>query len=121
MSPRILRVIAAVVGCSNTLAASASSLLVAVRPEVVDAHIRAIRLRRPTTRGDRGPVRSSDVVGAFRREPVAAKVPEIGVLFWVIKVLTTGMGEAASDYLGGLNLLLAGAVGVLGFGFAMWL
>ena len=29
--------------------------------------------------------------------PGAAKVPEIGVLFWVIKVLTTGMGEAASD------------------------
>jgi uncharacterized membrane-anchored protein len=63
----------------------------------------------------------SGVLGAFRRQPVAAKVPEIGVLFWVIKVLTTGMGEAASDYLGGLNLLLAGAVGVLGFAFAMWL
>lgn len=55
-----------------------------------------------------------------RREPVAAKVPEIGVLFWVIKVLTTGMGEAASDYLGNLNLALAGAVGVLGFAGALW-
>jgi len=27
------------------------------------------------------------------------KVPEITVLFWVAKVLTTGMGETASDYL----------------------
>ena len=26
------------------------------------------------------------------------KVPEITVLFWVIKVLTTGMGEATSDF-----------------------
>ncbi|MGX7677857.1 COG4705 family protein [Jatrophihabitans sp. DSM 45814] len=56
-----------------------------------------------------------------RREPVAAKVPEITAFFWVIKVLTTGMGEAASDYLGNKNLVLAGAVGVLGFVFAMWL
>jgi uncharacterized membrane-anchored protein len=29
----------------------------------------------------------------------AVKVPEITVYFWVIKVLTTGMGEATSDYL----------------------
>jgi uncharacterized membrane-anchored protein len=28
-----------------------------------------------------------------------SKVPEIFVLFWVTKVLTTGMGEATSDYL----------------------
>ena len=55
------------------------------------------------------------------REPLAAKVPEITVLFWVIKVLTTGMGEAASDYLGGVNLVLAGALGILGFSFALWL
>jgi uncharacterized membrane-anchored protein len=27
------------------------------------------------------------------------KVPEITVLFWVVKILTTGMGETASDYL----------------------
>jgi uncharacterized membrane-anchored protein len=47
-------------------------------------------------------------------QPVAAKVPEITALFWLIKVVTTGMGEATSDYLGGLNLVLAGAVGVLG-------
>jgi uncharacterized membrane-anchored protein len=55
------------------------------------------------------------------RAPLAAKVPEITALFWVIKVLTTGMGEATSDYLGTFNLALAGAVGVLGFAFALWL
>ncbi|HEX3811741.1 MAG TPA: hypothetical protein VHX59_02775 [Mycobacteriales bacterium] len=55
------------------------------------------------------------------REPVAAKVPEITLLFWVIKVLTTGMGEAASDFLGNVNLVLAGLVGIFGFVFALWL
>jgi uncharacterized membrane-anchored protein len=30
---------------------------------------------------------------------VAAKVPEIIVLFWVVKILTTAGGEATSDYL----------------------
>ena len=55
------------------------------------------------------------------REPVAAKVPEITALFWLIKVLTTGMGEATSDFLGGVNLVLAGAVGLLGFALALWL
>ncbi len=29
----------------------------------------------------------------------AAKVPEISVLFWIVKVLTTGMGETTSDFL----------------------
>lgn len=48
-----------------------------------------------------------------------AKVPEITVLFWVIKVLTTGMGEATSDYLAGRNVLLAAVVGLLGFVAAM--
>ncbi|HEY2791939.1 MAG TPA: hypothetical protein VGJ28_06270 [Micromonosporaceae bacterium] len=55
------------------------------------------------------------------RAPLAAKVPEITALFWVIKVLTTGMGEATSDYLGTFNLAFAGAVGVLGFAVALWL
>ncbi|GAB1646440.1 hypothetical protein [Krasilnikovia sp. MM14-A1259] len=30
---------------------------------------------------------------------VRSKVPEVTLLFWVIKVLTTGMGETASDFL----------------------
>lgn len=52
---------------------------------------------------------------------LAAKVPEITALFWVVKVLTTGMGEAASDYLGEANLVVGGIVGVGGFGLALWL
>lgn len=49
-----------------------------------------------------------------------AKVPEIGVAFWVIKVLTTGMGEAASDFLGKTNLALGGVVGIGGFVLALF-
>ncbi len=56
-----------------------------------------------------------------RRDPLAAKVPEITALFWVIKILTTGMGEATSDYLGNTNLVLAGVVAVGGFVVALWL
>lgn len=53
--------------------------------------------------------------------PVAAKVPQITVLFWLVKVLTTGMGESASDFLGEKNLVLGGAVGIIGFAAALWL
>jgi uncharacterized membrane-anchored protein len=58
---------------------------------------------------------------AIRREPAAPKVPEITALFWAIKILTTGMGEATSDFLGNLSIPLAGIVGVGGFALAMWL
>jgi uncharacterized membrane-anchored protein len=34
-----------------------------------------------------------------RTSPIARKVPEIGVYFWIIKVLTTALGEVTSDYL----------------------
>jgi uncharacterized membrane-anchored protein len=34
----------------------------------------------------------------FLDRPLAKKVPELTIYFWVIKVLTTGMGEATSDY-----------------------
>jgi uncharacterized membrane-anchored protein len=53
-------------------------------------------------------------------QPVAAKVPEITALFWVIKVLTTGMGEAASDYLAAHNLVIAAALGLIGFAAGMY-
>lgn len=54
-------------------------------------------------------------------EPLAPKVPEITALFWVIKVLTTGMGEATSDYMAAGSLIVAGGVGFLGFAIALWL
>jgi uncharacterized membrane-anchored protein len=52
-------------------------------------------------------------------EPLAAKVPEITLLFWVVKVLTTGMGEAMSDALGQWSVPIAGLVGVAGIVLAL--
>jgi uncharacterized membrane-anchored protein len=59
-------------------------------------------------------------IGRFLPSPTAAKVPEVILLFWIVKVLTTAGGEATSDYLkvygnfkgGGveLALFLAGLV-----------
>jgi uncharacterized membrane-anchored protein len=51
----------------------------------------------------------------------AAKVPEITALFWLIKVLTTGMGESSSDFLAKVNVFLAAGIGGLGFVLALWL
>jgi uncharacterized membrane-anchored protein len=39
------------------------------------------------------------VLGRFFPAPVAAKVPEIIFVFWVVKILTTAGGEVTSDYL----------------------
>ncbi len=49
------------------------------------------------------------------------KVPEIALIFWVLKLLTTGMGEAMSDFLGQHSVPIAGAVGFFGLWFALWL
>jgi uncharacterized membrane-anchored protein len=49
------------------------------------------------------------------------KVPEITVIFWVLKLLTTGMGEAMSDFLGQHSVPIAGAIGIFGLWFALWL
>ena len=50
------------------------------------------------------------VADVIAPEPLAAKVPEITFLFWVVKILTTCGGEAASDYLALGNRLVGGAV-----------
>jgi uncharacterized membrane-anchored protein len=47
------------------------------------------------------------------------KVPEITMIFWVLKLLTTGMGEAMSDFLGQKSVPLAGAIGVFGLWLAL--
>ena len=52
---------------------------------------------------------------------LAAKVPAITVVFWILKTLTTGMGEALSDFLANTNLVAAVAIGVLGLAGALWL
>jgi uncharacterized membrane-anchored protein len=54
------------------------------------------------------------------REPIASKVPEITLLFWVIKLLTTAGGEAVSDYLALRGYVLAGVVETLIFLVAVW-
>ena len=50
---------------------------------------------------------------------LAPKVPEITLIFWVLKLLTTGIGESVSDAMGQRNVPIAGAVGVFGFAFAL--
>ncbi|HEY4277433.1 MAG TPA: hypothetical protein VGM91_04375 [Conexibacter sp.] len=52
-------------------------------------------------------------------EPLAAKVPEITALFWGIKILTTGMGEAMSDALGNWSVPIAALIGIVGIGIAL--
>ncbi len=49
------------------------------------------------------------------------KVPEITAIFWILKLLTTGMGEAMSDFLGQHSVPLAAAIGIFGLAFALWL
>lgn len=47
---------------------------------------------------------SRDLTSADRARPgstLAVKVPEITIFFWIIKVLSTAMGEALSDFLDG--------------------
>ena len=53
-------------------------------------------------------------------QPRAAKVPEITALFWVIKILTTGMGEATSDWMAGSSIAFAAGVGLVAFVGALW-
>jgi uncharacterized membrane-anchored protein len=53
-----------------------------------------------TRRADRAPTDGQvPLIGRFFPAPVAAKVPEVILLFWVVKILTTAGGEATSDYL----------------------
>jgi uncharacterized membrane-anchored protein len=39
------------------------------------------------------------LIGRIFPAPIAAKVPEVILVFWVVKILTTAGGEATSDYL----------------------
>jgi uncharacterized membrane-anchored protein len=59
-------------------------------------------------------------ISRLSREPVAAKVPEITALFWLIKLLTTAGGEATSDFLGNYNVVIGAAVEFGVFAVALW-
>jgi uncharacterized membrane-anchored protein len=90
----------------------------------VSSHSRSAARSRSTDHrpgADRGPAADRPPRAGRGREPLAAKVPEITALFWVIKILTTGMGEATSDFLAKGNLVVAGAAGFAGFAVALWL
>ena len=49
----------------------------------------------------------------------APKVPEVFLLFWVVKLLTTGIGEAGADAMAKVSIPLAGAVGLVVFVVAL--
>jgi uncharacterized membrane-anchored protein len=49
------------------------------------------------------------------RSFAAPKVPEVFLVFWVIKLLTTGIGETASDFLGTWSIPAAAVIGIGGF------
>jgi uncharacterized membrane-anchored protein len=66
-----------------------------------------------TSESTTGSVRS-DRLEQYLPAPVAVKVPQITVMFWLVKVLTTGTGEAASDYLAAHNLVIAAGLGLIG-------
>jgi uncharacterized membrane-anchored protein len=53
------------------------------------------------------------------RRYLANKVPEITLMFWVLKLLTTGMGESMSDFMGDHNVPIAGLVGIGGMALAL--
>lgn len=50
------------------------------------------------------------------------KVPEVTALFWIVKILTTALGESISDYLVfSINPYVAVGLGALGFAIALGL
>lgn len=53
------------------------------------------------------------LIGRFFPAPLAAKVPEVIFVFWVVKILTTAGGEATSDYLKTFGNFLGGGFEVL--------
>jgi uncharacterized membrane-anchored protein len=93
--------------------------------------------RRSSPSPDRRAASGNDLVPLIGRlfpAPVAAKVPEVILVFWVVKILTTAGGEATSDYLktygnfegGGIEVLVILVGLLLQFGtrryraFAYW-
>jgi uncharacterized membrane-anchored protein len=53
------------------------------------------------------------------RDFPAPKVPAVLLVFWVVKLVTTGIGETGADFLGTLSIPLAAAVGIGGFALAL--
>src|SRR5260221_8467192 len=65
-------------------------------------------------------VRSGAAQPMHRALQAMSKVPEITVLFWIIKLLSTAMGESTTDYLVyQINPYVAVAFGCLGLAVAL--
>ena len=47
------------------------------------------------------------------------RVPEITIYFWIVKILTTAVGETTSDYLGEQSAVIAAVVGAVGLAIAL--
>ncbi|MFZ0090470.1 MAG: hypothetical protein WAL63_13235 [Solirubrobacteraceae bacterium] len=75
-----------------------------------------LRSHHPNTHRDPANDPSSPA-GAARR--VLTKVPEIAAIFWVLKLLTTGMGESMSDFLGHKSVPVAAFIGIFGLVLAL--
>jgi uncharacterized membrane-anchored protein len=76
---------------------------------------RAAQHRKTSTWRNEDVTRDHESLPVIRRifaEPVAAKVPEITFLFWVIKIFTTAGGEATSDYLKTFGNIVGGGTEV---------
>jgi uncharacterized membrane-anchored protein len=58
---------------------------------------------------------------AVKRPPGATKVPDILAVFWILKLLTTAMGESASDFLLNTNPAVGLPLGVVGLVVALWI
>ncbi|MFL0266870.1 hypothetical protein [Candidatus Clostridium radicumherbarum] len=65
---------------------------------------------------------STEAKGLNNAKSILSKVPEITVFFWIIKILTTGMGEVTSDFLANhMNPVIAVAIAGVGLAAALLL
>ncbi|MDE2588788.1 MAG: hypothetical protein KGL95_03895, partial [Patescibacteria group bacterium] len=56
----------------------------------------------------------------FFAKQLLRKVPEVTVFFWIIKLLSTAMGESTSDFMvHKMDPVIAVVIGAIGFGIAM--
>ena len=74
---------------------------------------------RPLGTTSSSPTDRLPIVGRYFPTPAAVKVPEIILLFWVVKILTTAGGEVTSDYLKKYGNFGGGGTEVLLFAIAL--
>ncbi len=55
-----------------------------------------------------------------RQDALPSKVSQITPSFWILKLLTTGMGEAASDFVLSALHSVGLIIGLIGFALALW-